>query len=76
MSRLDEVIEDLKSLPTERLKVAADFIGRLKRISEDERQAALTRTFGCLSQEEADELERTIEDGCETIDEDGWRPLS
>jgi hypothetical protein len=54
------------------LEVAADFIHRLKRISEEERRAALDRTFGSLSPEEAAELERVIEEGCEQIDEHGW----
>lgn len=31
-----------------------------------------TRTAGALSPEEADELERVIEEGCERIDEHGW----
>jgi hypothetical protein len=61
-----------KALPPARLEVAADFVHRLKRISEEERQAILTRTAGALSPEEAKELERVIEEGCEKIDEDGW----
>lgn len=72
VSPLENIVEDLKSLPPARLEVAADFVHRLKRISEDERQAALARTFGSLSPEEADELERVIEEGCEQINEHGW----
>jgi hypothetical protein len=72
VSPLENIVEDLKSLPPARLEVAADFVHRLKRISEDERQAILTRTAGALSREEADELERVIEEGCEKIDEHGW----
>lgn len=72
MSPLENIVEDLKSLPPARLEVAADFVQRLKRISEEERQAILTRTAGALSPEEADELERVIEEGCEKIDEHGW----
>ena len=75
VSPLDTIIEDLKLLPPEKLRIAADFVSRLKGISAEERQAALARTSGCLSQKEADELERVIEEGCERIDEDGWRPL-
>jgi len=40
-----------------KLEVAADFVHRLSRISEEERQAIFTRTAGALSPEEADELE-------------------
>ncbi|MBK5295334.1 MAG: hypothetical protein JJE04_27105 [Acidobacteriia bacterium] len=75
VSPLDAIIEDLKLLPPEKLKIATDFVSRLNGTSEEDRQAALARTSGCLSQEEADELERVIEEGCEKIDEDGWRPL-
>ena len=72
VSPLDNIFEDLKALPPARLEVAADFVHRLKRISDEERQAIFTRTAGALSAEEADELERVIEEGCEKIDEHGW----
>ena len=72
MSPIENIVEDLKVLPPARLKVAADFVHRLKRISEEERQSILTRTAGSLSAEEADDLERAIEEGCEKIDEHGW----
>ena len=72
VSPLENIVEDLKSLPPARLEVAADFVQRLKRISQEERQAILTRTAGALSPEEADELDRVIEEGCEKIDEHGW----
>ena len=72
MSPLDNIFEDLKALPPDRLEMAANYIRRLKPISETEREAALARTFGCLSPEEADELERVIEEGCEQINEHGW----
>ena len=72
VSPLENIVENLKSLPPARLEVAAELVHRLKRISEEERQAALARTFGCLSPEEAGELERVIEEGCEQINEHGW----
>ncbi len=72
VSPLENIVEDLKTLPPARLEVAADFVHRLKRIGEEERQAILTRTAGALSPEEADELARIIEEGCEKIDEHGW----
>ena len=52
--------------------MAANFIRRLKPVSARERDAALARTFGCLSSEEAGEMERVIEEGCEQINEHGW----
>ena len=72
VSPLESIVEDLKSLPPDRLEIAANFIRRLKPIGEEERQAALARAFGCLSPEEADEMERVIEEGCEQINEHGW----
>ncbi len=72
MSPLENIVEDLKTLPPAKLEVAADFVQRLKRISDEERDAILTRTAGALSPEEADEMEKVIEEGCERIDEDGW----
>ena len=72
MSPLDNIFEDLKALPPDRLEMAASFIRRLKPISHVEREAALARTFGCLSTAEADEMERVVEEGCDQINEHGW----
>ncbi len=72
VSPLDHIVEDLKTLPPDRLEMAASYIRRLKPISQAEREAALARTFGCLSPEEADEMERVIEEGCEQINERAW----
>jgi hypothetical protein len=72
VSPIENIVEDLRTLPPARLEVAADFVHRLKRIGEEERQAIFTRTAGALSPEEADQLERVIEDGCEKIDEHDW----
>jgi hypothetical protein len=52
VSPLEDIVEDLKTLPPDRLEMAASFIRRLKPISQAEREAALARTFGCLSPEE------------------------
>jgi hypothetical protein len=72
VSPLENIVEDLKALPPDRLEMAANFIRRLKLISQVEREGALARTFGCLEPEEADEMERVIEEGCEQINEHGW----
>ena len=72
VSLLEAIVEELKSLPPATLEAAADFVHRLKRISEAEREAILARTAGALSPEEADELDRVIEEGCEKIAESGW----
>ena len=72
MSRLESIVADLRSLPPGKLELAADYIERLKRISDEERQAVLARTFGSLSREDADAMEKAIEEGCERIDERDW----
>jgi len=72
VSRLEAIVEDLRSLPPGKLELAADYIERLKRISQEERQAVLARTFGSLSREDAEEMEKAIEEGCERIDERDW----
>ena len=72
VSPLENIVEDLTSLPPARLELAADFVHRLKQISEEERQTILAQTFGSLSAEDADAMERAIEEGCEQIDERGW----
>jgi hypothetical protein len=72
VSKLETIVEDLKTLPPDRLDSAADYIHRLKSISRAERTAILKRTGGSLTLEEGDELARIIEDGCERIDEHDW----
>ena len=72
MSSLEAIVEELKALPPSQLARAADFIHRLKVISQAERQAILDRIFGSFTEEEAAEMERAIEEGCEQIDERDW----
>ena len=73
VSNLETIVEDLKSLPPDSQEAVADFVRRLKPVSLAEREAALARTFGCLSPEEADEMEKVIEEGCEQVNEQGYR---
>ena len=72
VSLLEAIFEDLKSLPPDRLEMAANYIRQLKPVSEEEREAVLARTFGSLSQEDADAMLKAIEESCEQIDEEGW----
>jgi DNA-directed RNA polymerase specialized sigma24 family protein len=69
MSGFEAIIEDLRSLPPDKLEEAADFIRRLKPISPEQREAILARTFGSLSQEDANAMLEAIEEACERIDE-------
>jgi len=72
MAKLQDIVEELKTLPPERLERAAEYIHRLNFASRQERKAALKRTAGSLTNEEADELARIIEEGCEQVDERDW----
>ena len=62
MVKLQDIVEELKALPQEQLERAADYIHRLNFTSQQERKAALRRTAGSLSNEEADELDQIIEE--------------
>jgi hypothetical protein len=72
VSRLEAIVEDLKTLPIEKLEAAGELIRRLKPVSQEERKAILARTFGSLSQDDADAMLKAIEEGCERIDEQRW----
>jgi len=69
MTKLDTAIEDLKALPQSNLERAADYIHRLKLITDEERHAIIDRTAGSLTRDEADELDRIIVEGCEQLGE-------
>lgn len=69
---LDAILEELKALPPAGLERAADYIHRLHSASRAERKAALRRAAGSLTDEEASELKRHIEEGCENVDERDW----
>jgi hypothetical protein len=72
VAKLQDIVEELKTLPPERLARVADYIHRLHSASQQERKALLQRTAGSLSNEEADDLARIIEEGCEQVDERDW----
>ncbi len=72
MSRLEPIVEELKTLSAAKLAEAANYIHHLKETSAIERRAALANTAGALTAEEADELARIIEDGCERVDAHEW----
>ncbi|MSR65182.1 MAG: hypothetical protein EXS18_05310 [Verrucomicrobiae bacterium] len=72
MSTLELIVKELKTLPPAKLKEAAGYIHRLKNGNREKRMAALRKTAGSLSAEEADELEKIVEEGCEKIDARDW----
>lgn len=72
MSELELIVEELKTLPPEKLHDAAGYIHRLSKTGRADRRAALDRAFGRLNGEEARELEEAIEANCEKIDAADW----
>jgi hypothetical protein len=72
VSTLESIVEDLKALPPNRLESAADYIHKLRTISDSERSAIIDRTAGSLTLEEGNEFARIIEEGCERVDEHDW----
>jgi hypothetical protein len=72
MSELETIVEELKTLPPGKLAEAATYIHRLKAGSEADRDRALDRAYGCLTEAEADGLEAAIHANCESIDASQW----
>jgi len=72
MAKLQEIFEELKTLPPEQLESVADYVHRLHYTSQQERKAALRSNAGSLSDQEAAELTQIIEEGCEQVDEQNW----
>ncbi len=72
MSPLEAIINELKTLPPDRLKYAADYIHKLQGRSRQDRNSVLDETAGSLKGEIADSMMAAIEEGCERVDPDGW----
>jgi len=72
VSKLEAILEDLKSLPNPKLEEAAAYIHRLRETSRADRQAILRETSGGWNPEEADKIEKAIEENCEKIDARDW----
>ena len=66
------IVEELKTLPPNKLDEARNLIHNLKETNQIERQSALDRAFGCLTEDEARQMEKAIEDNCERIDPREW----
>lgn len=75
MSQIELIIEELKTLPQAKVDEAARFVHQLRENSYQSRQQAFASAFGCLSGEEADLFQKTIDEGCERI-ESADEPIS
>ena len=62
MSSLELAVAKLRSLPEAFQGQAVEFIHKLHVANRQERLEALHKTAGCLSNEEADAMERAIQD--------------
>ena len=60
MSKLEAIVEELKSLPFDRLERGADYIHRLKTINRVERNEILRSTAGILAGARGQEFARNI----------------
>ena len=72
MSTLEIILEDLKALPAPRLAEVADYIHRLRETTREERSTILRETSGILKPEDADAIERAINEDCEMTDARDW----
>jgi hypothetical protein len=70
--KLEAIVEELRTLPPDRLDRAAEYIHRLHGIAGIERRVILRRTAGSLAGEKGAELARNIQEGCEQVDERDW----
>lgn len=72
MSRLEIIMEELKTLPPPKLEEVSNFVHMLRQTSRAERLAVLRETSGILSSADADEVEKAIDESCEKIDACNW----
>lgn len=72
MSGLRDIVHELETLPADKLEEAGRLIHGLKQEASIDRKKLLEKACGNLSQEDANELERVIEEGCEKIDANSW----
>ncbi|MGB8353607.1 MAG: hypothetical protein WCD79_06955 [Chthoniobacteraceae bacterium] len=67
MSELEMIMQELKTLPPQKLKDVAGYIHSLSEIARTHRQTALEQAYGSLSEEDADVMEKAIKANCERI---------
>lgn len=72
MSGLRDIVHELETLPADKLDEAGRLIRGLKHEASADRKKLLERACGKLTEAEADQLERVIEEGCEKIDANSW----
>ena len=66
------IVQELKALPTPKLEEVAAYVHRLRESNQSDRAAILRETAGSWSAEDADLIEKAIEENCETINARDW----
>lgn len=69
MGSIERTVAQLRSLPPSCQGQVEEYIHQLHAASRTERLEALKKTAGCLTNEEADTLEKIIQRCCEVVDE-------
>jgi hypothetical protein len=72
MSALETIVEDLKTLPSDKVEDAAWFVHTLVMDSAKARAITLQRTAMALSTEDVDEMGKAIAETCEAVDNHVW----
>ncbi|MDZ4800958.1 MAG: hypothetical protein SGI92_22595 [Bryobacteraceae bacterium] len=69
MSKLDELIEELRTLPPDDLDRVENFVHRLTETRPRELHPAFAATFGCIQGKDAEDWLKAMEE-CETINDE------
>jgi len=72
MNAVETIVEDLKTLPPEKVDDAAWFVHALVVDTTSAREMALKRTATALSTGDVDEMEKAIAETCEEVDDHAW----
>lgn len=72
MNAMESIVQDLKSLPPDKIDDAAWLVHSLVENSARDRGKILKRTATTLSSHDVDEMEKAISETCEETDKHVW----
>jgi len=72
MTVIESIVKDLSALPPAKVAEVARFVHSLSEVERAERLKILLETQGAFSPEDADAVEKAINEGCERIDARDW----
>lgn len=64
----EDIVGDLHALPASAVQQVAAYVHQLRVKADIDRQRAFDATFGSMTQDEATEFQRVIDEGCERIE--------